>query len=212
MNVLDLFSGIGGFSLGLERAGMRTVAFCEIDPYCRAVLRKHWPNVPIFEDIRTVAAYRSPEAGGSLVLRGRGIAGEAVSEIRGESSINVGHASPQDEIKGSNIRPPESNGSIKSAGEEECRTEEVSNKGKANNQNADFDGNGERQVVSDVLWSGGGHRSHYPGVKGRSNGTGKSPVALQGMSLREVPSGQKGGLSGSLQIVAPIDVICGGFP
>jgi site-specific DNA-cytosine methylase len=32
MNVLDLFSGIGGFSLGLERAGMRTVAFCEIDP------------------------------------------------------------------------------------------------------------------------------------------------------------------------------------
>jgi hypothetical protein len=36
MNVLDLFSGIGGFSLGLERAGMRTVAFCEIDPFCRA--------------------------------------------------------------------------------------------------------------------------------------------------------------------------------
>ena len=54
MNVLDLFSGIGGFSLGLERAGMRTVAFCEIDPYCRAVLAKHWPGVPIFGDIRTL--------------------------------------------------------------------------------------------------------------------------------------------------------------
>ncbi len=52
MNVLDLFSGIGGFSLGLERAGMRTVAFCEIEPYARAVLRKHWPEVPIYEDIR----------------------------------------------------------------------------------------------------------------------------------------------------------------
>lgn len=52
MNVLDLFSGIGGFSLGLERAGMRTIAFCEIDPYCRAVLRKHWPDVPIYGDIR----------------------------------------------------------------------------------------------------------------------------------------------------------------
>jgi len=51
MRVLDLFSGIGGFSLGLERAGMRTVAFCEIDPYCRAVLRKHWPDVPIFDDV-----------------------------------------------------------------------------------------------------------------------------------------------------------------
>ena len=51
MNVLDLFSGIGGFSLGLERAGMRTVAFCEIDPFCRKVLAKHWPGVPIHHDI-----------------------------------------------------------------------------------------------------------------------------------------------------------------
>jgi len=57
MRVLDLFSGIGGFSLGLERAGMRSVAFCEIDPYCRAVLRKHWPDVPIYEDVRTLRAY-----------------------------------------------------------------------------------------------------------------------------------------------------------
>lgn len=51
MRVLDLFSGIGGFSLGLERAGMETAAFCEIDPYCRQVLRKHWPGVKIYEDI-----------------------------------------------------------------------------------------------------------------------------------------------------------------
>lgn len=52
MKVLDLFSGIGGFSLGLERAGMETVAFCEIEEYPRQVLKKHWPNVPIFEDVR----------------------------------------------------------------------------------------------------------------------------------------------------------------
>lgn len=58
MRVLDLFSGIGGFSLGLERAGMSTVAFCEIEPYCRAVLAKHWPEVPIYEDIRTLTAER----------------------------------------------------------------------------------------------------------------------------------------------------------
>lgn len=51
MNVLDLFSGIGGFSLGLERAGMRTVAFCEIDPFCRRVLAKHWPGIEIHEDV-----------------------------------------------------------------------------------------------------------------------------------------------------------------
>jgi DNA (cytosine-5)-methyltransferase 1 len=56
LNVLDLFSGIGGFSLGLERAGMRTVAFCERDEYCRAVLRKHWPDVPCFDDIHTIDA------------------------------------------------------------------------------------------------------------------------------------------------------------
>jgi DNA (cytosine-5)-methyltransferase 1 len=58
MRVLDLFSGIGGFSLGLERAGMKTVAFCEIDPYCRAVLRKHWPDVPVHEDIRKLDGTR----------------------------------------------------------------------------------------------------------------------------------------------------------
>jgi site-specific DNA-cytosine methylase len=58
VNVLDLFSGIGGFSLGLERAGMRTAAFCEIEPYARAVLRKHWPNVPCYDDVRTLTSER----------------------------------------------------------------------------------------------------------------------------------------------------------
>ncbi len=57
MRVLDLFSGIGGFSLGLERAGMRTVAFCEIDANCRSVLGTHWPRVPCYEDIRTLDGY-----------------------------------------------------------------------------------------------------------------------------------------------------------
>lgn len=52
MLVLDLFSGIGGFSLGLERCGMRTVAFCEIDPFCREWLAQQWPGVPVFPDVR----------------------------------------------------------------------------------------------------------------------------------------------------------------
>ena len=53
LKILDLFSGIGGFSLGLEATGhFETAAFCEIEPYCKQVLKKHWPTVPIFDDIR----------------------------------------------------------------------------------------------------------------------------------------------------------------
>ena len=55
LKVLDLFSGIGGFSLGLERTGgFETVAFCEYDEKPRKVLRKHWPEIPIYEDVRTL--------------------------------------------------------------------------------------------------------------------------------------------------------------
>ena len=52
--LLDLFSGIGGFSLGAEANGIPTVAFVEKDPFCQKVLRKHWSNTPIISDIRTV--------------------------------------------------------------------------------------------------------------------------------------------------------------
>ncbi len=57
LNVLDLFSGIGGFSLGLHRTGgFETVGFCEIDPYCRRVLAKNFPGVWIHDDIKTLTA------------------------------------------------------------------------------------------------------------------------------------------------------------
>ena len=59
LRVLDLFSGIGGFSLGLERTGgFDTVAFCEIEPFPRKVLAKHWPEVPIYDDVRALTAGR----------------------------------------------------------------------------------------------------------------------------------------------------------
>ena len=59
LRVLDLFAGIGGFSLGLERAGgFETVAFCEIEPFPRKVLAKHWPKVPQYEDVRELTGDR----------------------------------------------------------------------------------------------------------------------------------------------------------
>jgi len=58
MKVLDLFSGIGGFALGLERAGMETVAFCEFDAEARKVLENKWPDVPIYDDVRTLTKER----------------------------------------------------------------------------------------------------------------------------------------------------------
>ena len=55
MNVLDLFSGIGGFSLALESTGFfKTIAFVEKDKFCQKVLRKNFPNVPIEDDVRNV--------------------------------------------------------------------------------------------------------------------------------------------------------------
>ena len=85
LRVLDLFSGIGGFSLGLERTGgFETVAFCEIEPFPQKVLKKHWPEVPIYEDV-TAAEFKGPVdlvAGGfpcqdaSLAGKGAGISGE----------------------------------------------------------------------------------------------------------------------------------------
>ena len=90
-NVLDLFSGIGGFSLGLERTGgFTTSAFCEICPEARKVLRKHWADVPIYEDITKLTAERLHNdgieidciTGGfpcqdiSLAGKGKGIVGE----------------------------------------------------------------------------------------------------------------------------------------
>lgn len=57
LRVLDLFSGIGGFSLGLERTGgFETVAFCEINEDRRGDLKAVWPDVPVFSDVRSLTA------------------------------------------------------------------------------------------------------------------------------------------------------------
>jgi DNA (cytosine-5)-methyltransferase 1 len=107
--VLSLFAGIGGFDLGLERTGgFETVAFCEIDKKAQAVLRKHWPEVPVYGDVRQLTADRLradgivPDVivGGfpcqdiSLAGRGAGIDGER-SGLWGEYSRLVREIRPR---------------------------------------------------------------------------------------------------------------------
>ncbi len=109
MATLDLFSGIGAFSLGLERTGgFRTVAFCEIDPFARRVLAKHWPEVPQYDDVRTLTADRLqadsifPDVicGGfpcqdiSVAGRGAGIGGER-SGLWSEFARIIGEVGPR---------------------------------------------------------------------------------------------------------------------
>ncbi len=112
VRVLDLFSGIGGFALGLESVGFTTVGFCEIEPFPRAVLAKHWPHVPIHDDVRTLSAesvswLRAEAARGidlicggfpcqdiSVAGKGAGLAG-ARSGLWSECSRLVGELRPR---------------------------------------------------------------------------------------------------------------------
>ena len=56
MNVLSLFSGVGGFDLGLENAGMKTIYQCEWDKHANSILERHWPTVPRWGDISSLTA------------------------------------------------------------------------------------------------------------------------------------------------------------
>ncbi len=89
LTVLDLFSGIGGFSLGLERTGgFETVAFCETESFQRALLRQHWPHVQQFTDIRSMNAHNADVITGgfpcqkfSTASRGRRVAQDLWPEM-----------------------------------------------------------------------------------------------------------------------------------
>ena len=104
LTVGSLFAGIGGNDLGLERAGMRTLWQVELDPWCRRVLAKHWPDVERFEDVREVGAHNlSPVdliAGGfpcqdiSIAGRAAGIGG-ARSGLWGEFARIVRELRPR---------------------------------------------------------------------------------------------------------------------
>lgn len=98
LKVLDLFSGIGGFSLGLERAkhdgkikGFETVAFCEIEEFPRKVLAKRWPKVPCYQDVRTLTAEQLIRDGiGSIDVITGGFPCQDISTAGKQAGINEG--------------------------------------------------------------------------------------------------------------------------
>lgn len=61
-SVASFFSGIGGLDLGLERAGFEVLFQCEAKPFCRDILKQHWPNLPLDHDIRKLDETDIPEA------------------------------------------------------------------------------------------------------------------------------------------------------
>jgi len=91
LRVLDLFSGIGGFSLGLERTGgFETVAFCEIEDYPQKVLAKHWPGVPIYDDVREVTAERLIRDGIGVDIITGGFPCQDISAAGNQAGIGEG--------------------------------------------------------------------------------------------------------------------------
>ena len=91
LKVLDLFSGIGGFSLGLERTGgFETVAFCEIEEFPRRVLAKHWPGVPCYHDVRELTAARLAADGIAVDVICGGFPCQDISAAGKRAGIGVG--------------------------------------------------------------------------------------------------------------------------
>jgi DNA (cytosine-5)-methyltransferase 1 len=125
LNVLSMFSGVGGFDIGLENAGMKTVFQCEIDKHCRKVLDRHWPDVPKWDDIQTltgkyvlekagavdVVAWGSPCQDLSVAGKRAGLAGESsglfhegiriIKEMREESNGQYPRISIWENVMGS---------------------------------------------------------------------------------------------------------------
>lgn len=84
--MLNLFAGVGGCVLGLQRAGIEPAAFCDVDPECRAVLAKNWPGVRCFDDVRTL---KGSDVGPVDIITG-GFPCQDISTARTGSGLPLG--------------------------------------------------------------------------------------------------------------------------
>lgn len=87
MKVLSLFSGAGGFDMGLEQAGMEVVYQCEIEKKCQLVLKHHWPNVPVHDDVSTLTGKMVLDAVGSIDVVAWGSPCQDLSIAGGRSGL-----------------------------------------------------------------------------------------------------------------------------
>lgn len=86
--MLNLFAGIGGATLGFQRAGFEPAGLCDIDPECRAVLAKNWPGVRLYEDVCTL---KKEDIGGPIDLLSGGFPCQDISTARTGSGLPLGN-------------------------------------------------------------------------------------------------------------------------
>lgn len=79
---LDLFSGIGGFALAAQRAGWTTIGFSEIDLYATKILKRHWPDVPNYGDIRNVKGIKCDLITGGFPCQPFSLAGKRLGVVQ----------------------------------------------------------------------------------------------------------------------------------
>lgn len=211
--------------LGLARAGFTHQFFCEADPYRRRVLSRHWPGVPVYEDVRgltretlQLALNGGAEAGGDPTLRGGRVLRRPGEGVRGESSGDVGHLASAHEDARSDRSPAACHGSVEDPGEATSGAEAVPHAGQADNGSSDQSRSGKGRCLCGVRSRGHGRRPHHSCACGWTNGAGELAAPMQIVPHREVKTGLEevpatdlrgGDANGSFP---GIDLLCGGFP
>jgi hypothetical protein len=206
----SLFSGVGGFDLGLEQAGHTVAWQCEADEWRRRVLAARFPGVTCYPDVRELALDRSAETAGDEALRGGRIVWPRSRAVRDESPRHVGHPATADSDARSRrgATSEARDGDPHEAGRDAQAVPGTRGSGDAG---ADPRRDGSRSDLSDVRRAGNGHRPHHAGGAGWSDGDGQPPTALPGVPHAENASATPwgGDAIGSPQ---QVDLICGGFP